>query len=176
MDARPGDLGELVAQLWRKGWSTSAEARSFSELGDALAQNRAWVLAEPHRRRLEDEWVTRGGGVQAVGPPMSPHLLDARQVPEAEWWSQGVVHLDPRASTTRLRTQAQVLGRVRLPQGDRYTIYGAGGPAPAPLWDPDGRGLQVRLLYDPKGPGPGLRPLRVEEYASIKGMPVDASG
>ena len=102
---------------------------------------------------------------------MGPRLWDARRVPPGDWLVDGTVHLDPRSCTTRLRTQAQVLGRVRFTSGERATLYSGGGPAPAPLWDRDTRGLQVRYVYDPKGPGPGVRALRAEEYASIKGLP-----
>ena len=174
MDARPDDLDALVTFLSSKGRGSASEVRSFSELGDALAQNRAWVLAEPRRRALEPDWLTRGGrggGAQAVGAPMGPHLWDARRIPLPDWLPAGTVHLDPRAGTVRQRTQAQVLGRVRLPTGEWATLYSSGGPAPASLWDRGARSLQVRYVYDPRGPGPGIRALRPEEYASVKGLP-----
>ena len=102
---------------------------------------------------------------------MGPHLWDARRIPLPDWLPAGTVHLDPRAGTVRQRTQAQVLGRVRLPTGEWATLYSSGGPAPASLRDRGARSLQVRHVYDPRGPGPGIRALRPEEYASVKGLP-----
>ena len=72
LDARPDDLEALLASLGKGGWGAATEVRSFSELGDALAQSRAWVLAEPRRRALEPDWLTRGGACRSWEPQWYP--------------------------------------------------------------------------------------------------------
>eukprot|EP00972_Heterocapsa_arctica_P095947 14157678-Heterocapsa_arctica.AAC.1 len=59
----------------------------------------------------------------------------------------------------REHTLPKIVGRARngtaptSGKSNRETIYGLHGPIPTPLKNPTGRGLAVRLIRDPKGPG-----------------------
>ena len=100
---------------------------------------------------------------------MAKYLDAANEGLQAEW-QEGALFLDPRANTTRVRTQARALGRLHGDDGQRRTVYSSSGPLPTPLWDRETRSFAERLTHDPHVPGTGVRAVQPVEYARLKGM------
>eukprot|EP00972_Heterocapsa_arctica_P059235 8737272-Heterocapsa_arctica.AAC.1 len=111
LDGCPQSASLCVELLQQAGWQVSVDSRLHSELGDAIAQRRCWILATDQGPLPDEEWIAVRGGIRSFAPPMSQMLDEVNKIAPDAWlhppWE---LILDPRTAAGREGTLPKLVG------------------------------------------------------------------